>query len=178
MLLSPRHSKKGNLAAATSARHRPFCLGGEREQRALHAGRVLHSLAPTKGPPQHRSVQHPPSRDLPARLERAPPFQRETPTGMQTVQAHLTQTSLWRISKAPGRQRGAWGAIGSLTGPSVPPNLPGSPHLPAQHTPQEKGVSEGSVSPMRLLIKNKQRVFTISQLLILQSASCAHWYGN
>lgn len=63
MLLSPRHGK-GNLTAARWARHRGFCLGGEREQQPSVLGerRAAPHRAPSsrtnprhpaKGPPQH-----------------------------------------------------------------------------------------------------------------------------
>lgn len=84
MLLSLRHSKKGPLAAARWPGVSAFGGGWGQEPPTLGG----HSAAqhPAQG---HRSAQHPPGHHLRARLARAPPFQRETPTGMQTVQAGL-----------------------------------------------------------------------------------------
>lgn len=92
MLLSPRHGKEGKLAPAMWARHGGFCLGaggGGPEQEPSMLGGHSTAWHPAKGPPQHRST-------LLACFERAPPFQSETPTGMQTVQARFIQTSLRR----------------------------------------------------------------------------------
>lgn len=41
-------------------------------------------------------------------------------------------------------------------------------------SPHKDNVPGGTTSQTRFLIKNKQRVFNISQLLTLRSASCAH----
>lgn len=102
MLLSPRHSKKVNLDAAIWAGHGGFLPWGEQEQEPPQARRAQqpHTRLPPPAQPHSSQQRVPPSTrehsTLPASLERAPPFHGETPTGMQTVQAHLIQISLRR----------------------------------------------------------------------------------